>query len=77
MNITEEFITCLNTISHIRAGWDYDLPADRRALEDEQGSKAMGLARAIWTGNPDRHDALRAAHAFVLPLVSMREIEAA
>ena len=77
MSVKAEFINCLNTISHVRAGWDYDLPADRRTQEDDLGKEALDRLRSIWVEHPDQHDTLLAAYAFVSPLVSMREIETA
>lgn len=75
MTLTEEFTKCLNTMSHSRAGWDYDLPAAQRAKEDREERDALTRARAIWTENPDSHADLRAAFAAASPLATMREIE--
>lgn len=76
-SLTTEFTKCLTTMSHSRAGWDYQLPPAQRALENKQGKDALARARAIWSENPDQHDALRAAFATASPLATMREIEQA
>ena len=70
-----EFKKCLSTMSHSRAGWDYDLPPAQRAEENRQESEALVRARAIWAENPDRHDDLRAAFKAAGPLATMSEIE--
>jgi len=71
----EEFKKCLSTMSHSRAGWDYQLPAAQRAEEDRQEKEALARARAIWSENPDRHDDLRKAFSETGPLATMSEIE--
>jgi hypothetical protein len=73
----KEFIRCLGTMSHSRAGWDYELPREQRAKENREEKAALATARGIWASNPDLHDALRAAFAETKPLATMREIEAA
>lgn len=75
--LTVEFRRCLSTMSHSRAGWDYQLPPAQRAEENRQERDALARARAIWSANPDRHDDLRAAFVAVNPLATMREIEGA
>lgn len=72
----KEFIRCLVTMSHSRAGWDYQLPREQRAKENREEKTALATARGIWASNPDLHDALRAAFAETKPLATMREIEA-
>lgn len=72
-----EFTKCLGTMSHSRAGWDYQLPPAQRAEEDRQEKTALARARAIWAENPALHDELRAAFTVASPLATMREIEAA
>lgn len=74
--LTTEFTRCLGTMSHSRAGWDYQLPPAQRAEENRQEREALDRARAIWRENPDHHDALRAAFTALGPLATMREIEA-
>lgn len=75
--LTAEFTGCLITMSHSRAGWDYQLPPAQRAEENRQEKTALAHARAIWAENPDMHDALRAAFTAAGPLASMHEIEQA
>lgn len=75
MELTEEFKKCLGTMSHSRAGWDYDLPPAQRREEDRQEREALSRARAIWKDNPERHDDLRAAFKEASPLAQMKEIE--
>lgn len=70
-----EFTKCLSAMSYSRAGWDYRLPPAQRAEESRQEREALARARAIWSENPDQHDALRAAFAAASPLATMREIE--
>lgn len=71
-----EFIKCLGTMSHSRAGWDYyDMSREQRQKEDREEKDALSRARAIWSENPDRHDDLRAAFAATSPLARMQEIE--
>ncbi len=50
--LTTEFAKCLLTMSHCRAGWDYQLPAKQRAEENRQEAQALARARAIWTREP-------------------------
>lgn len=71
-----EFKRCLGTMSHSRAGWDYELPAAQRAEEDRQEATALARVRAIWSENPSMQDELRAAFTDASPLATMREIEA-
>lgn len=71
------FKSHLSTMSHSRAGWDYQLPPAQKAEEDRQEKEALAKARAIWSENPDMHDELRAAFLEVSPLATMREIETA
>lgn len=73
--LVSEFTRCLTTMSHSRAGWDYQLPAAQRAEEDRQEKQALTRARAIWSENPPLQDALRVAFADASPLATMREIE--
>jgi len=75
-SLTAEFVKCLGTMSHSRAGWDYQLPPAQRAEENRQEKEALAKARSIWAENPDQHDALRAAFIAYGPLATMREIEA-
>ncbi len=75
MELTEEFKKCLGTMSHSRAGWDYDLPPAQRREEDRQEREALARARALWKDNPERHDDLRAAFKEASPLAQMKEIE--
>jgi hypothetical protein len=77
MDLIAEFTRCLGTMSHSRAGWDYQLPAAQRAAEDRAEREALTRARTIWTDNPALHDELRAAFSAANPLATMREIEAA
>jgi len=75
MELIEEFTKCLGTMSHSRAGWDYQLPPAQRAEENRQEQEALARARAIWADHPDLHDRLRDAFKAASPLASMREIE--
>lgn len=71
----EDFKKCLSTMSHSRAGWDYELPREQRAKEDREEKEALAKARKIWADNPDRHDDLRQAFKESSPLAAMSEIE--
>lgn len=70
-----EFVNCLGTMSHSRAGWDYDLPPAQKREEDRQEKEALARVRAIWKENPDNHEDLRAAFRTAGPLATMQEIE--
>lgn len=70
-----EFTQCLVTMSHSRAGWDYELSREQKAKEDREEKEALARVRAIWSENPERRDALRAAFTSANPLATMREIE--
>ena len=72
-----EFKKCLGTMSHSRAGWDYQLSREQRAKENREEKEALARARAIWAENPAMHDDLREAFKAAGPLATMREIEAA
>lgn len=74
-DLIEEFKRCLGTMSHSRAGWDYQLAPDQRAEEDRQEKHALARARAIWSANPEMQERLREAFAEASPLATMREIE--
>ena len=76
-NLLAEFTKCLGTMSHSRAGWDYELPRAQRDEENRQEKEALTRARAIWAENPSLHDDLRAAFAAAQPLATMAEIERA
>lgn len=69
------FRDCLLTMSHSRAGWDYQLSREQRAKEDREERDALSRARVIWAENPGLHEALRAAFSAANPLATMREIE--
>ena len=75
MELAAEFTKCLGTMSHSRAGWDYQLPPAQRAEENRQEREALARARAIWAENPDRHEELRAAFNAAGPLATMSEID--
>lgn len=71
-----DFVRCLNTISHTRAGWDYpQMPLDEKKREIEEERAALAQARAIWRDNPDNHDVLREAFKKAQPLAVLSEIE--
>jgi hypothetical protein len=76
-DLVTEFTKCLGTMSHSRAGWDYQLSKAQRAEEDRQERVALARVRAIWAENPDLHTDLRAAFVAASPLATMREIESA
>lgn len=76
-DLIAEFRKCLGTMSHSRAGWDYQLPPAQRREEDRQEREALARARAIWAESPARHDELRAAFKAENPLARMAEIEQA
>jgi hypothetical protein len=73
--IIEEFKACLGTMSHSRAGWDYQLPPAQKAQEDRAEREALARVRAIWSDNPAMHEQLRAAFVDASPLATMSEIE--
>ncbi|WP_376742479.1 hypothetical protein [Ensifer canadensis] len=73
--LIQEFTACLSTMSHSRAGWDYQLPPAQRAEEDRQEKAALARARAIWSDNADFHEQLRSAFKEASPLATMAEIE--
>lgn len=75
MDIILEFKSSLSTMSHSRAGWDYQLPPAQKAKEDRECAEALDRARSIWSGNPDLHDQLRKAFSEASPLATMSEIE--
>lgn len=75
--LVAEFTKCLGTMSHSRAGWDYQLSKEQRAKEDREEREALARVRAIWTENPALHAELRAAFVAASPLATMTEIEAA
>lgn len=75
--LIDEFKRCLSTMSHSRAGWDYQLPPAQRAEENRQEKEALANARAIWASSAPLHEELRAAFAAASPLATMNEIEAA
>jgi hypothetical protein len=74
-DVRDEFVRCLNTVSHSRAGWDYNLSREQRAKEDREEREALSRARALWGQNPELHDMLREAFSSTSPLASMSEIE--
>ena len=73
--LVAEFRDCLLTMSHSRAGWDYELSREQRAKEDREEREAVTRARAIWAENPPLHDDLREAFTDANPLATMTEIE--
>lgn len=74
--LTAEFVECLRTMSHSRAGWDYpDMPKEQRAREDQEAKAALVRARQIWAENEWCRDALRSAFVAEKPLATMSEIE--
>lgn len=73
--IVTEFNKCLNTMSHSRAGWDYELPREQRDRENREEADALQRARTIWRENPERQEDLRAAFKANGPLATMAEIE--
>lgn len=77
MDLIAEFKKCLLTMSHSRAGWDYQLSPEQRAKENREEKEALSRARAIWTENPSLHDELRRTFGATQPLASMAEIEKA
>lgn len=74
-DLIAEFKKCLGTMSHCRAGWDFQLSPERRAEEDRQEREALSRARSIWAENPDQHENLRSAFAEASPLATIAEIE--
>ena len=71
----DEFKKCLRSMSHSRAGWDYQLPPAQKAAEDKAEATALARAREIWRDNPDAQDDLREAFKATSPLATMNEIE--
>jgi hypothetical protein len=74
-DLIAQFTKCLGTLSHSRAGWDYQLPAAQRAKEDREEKEALAKARAIWAENPEAQDELRAAFVKYGPLATIGEID--
>lgn len=74
-SLIAEFKRCLSTMSHSRAGWDYQLSREQRAEEDQEEREALARSRAIWSGNPAMQDDLRTAFTEASPLATLREIE--
>jgi hypothetical protein len=74
-NLITEFKSALSTISHSRAGWDYQLPPAQKAKEDRECAEALAHARSIWSENPDLQEDLRKAFSEASPLATMSEIE--
>lgn len=75
MDLIAEFKKCLGTMSHSRAGWDYELPPAQKAKEARECAEALARVRSIWSENPDSHEQLRAAFKDASPLATMSEIE--
>ncbi len=75
MNYVHDFVRCLGTISHSRAGWDYDLSKAERAKEIAEEKAALAEARAIWAANPNSHDVLREAFNKAKPLATLSEFD--
>jgi hypothetical protein len=70
-----QFKSALSTMSHSRAGWDYQLPPAQKAKEDRECAEALARARSIWSENPNFQEQLRAAFKEASPLATMSEIE--
>ena len=76
MSCLHDFVRCLDTISHTRAGWDYpEMPREEMEREIAEERAALVEARAIWAANPDNHDELREAFKKARPLASISEFE--
>mgnify|MGYP003424402396 FL=1 len=76
MSCLHDFVRCLDTISHTRAGWDYpEMPREEMEREIAEERAALVEARAIWAANPDHHDVLREAFKKARPLASISEFE--
>ena len=76
MSCLHDFVRCLDTISHTRAGWDYpEMPREEMEREIAEERAALVEARAIWAANPDNHDVLREAFKKARPLASISEFE--
>ena len=76
MSCLHDFVRCLDTISHTRAGWDYpEMPREEMEREIAEERAALVEARAIWAANPDNHDVLREAFKKARPLASISELE--
>ena len=73
--VIKEFENCLSSISHCRAGWDYELTREQRAQEDRQEKISLALARRLWTDNAHMHADLEAAFTAFQPLATMAEIQ--
>jgi hypothetical protein len=76
MSYVHDFVQCLTTISHSRAGWDYDLSPEERAKEIAEEKAALVKARAIWAENAANVDVLREAFKKAQPLATLREFDA-
>ena len=76
MSYVHDFVRCLNTISHTRAGWDYpEMSRAEREKEIAEERAALTEARAIWAANPDNLDVLREAFRLAQPLAVISEFE--
>lgn len=73
--LVAEFRDCLLTMTHSRAGWDFELSREQRAKEDREEREALTRARAIWAENPGLRAALREAFGAAKPPATMNEIE--
>lgn len=77
MSYVHDFVRCLDTISHTRAGFDFpQMPASEKAKEIAEERAALAEARAIWAANPESHDVLREAFKKAQPLAVISEFEA-
>lgn len=76
MSYVHDFVRCLGTISHTRAGWDYaEMPLEKRKKEIAEERAALAEARAIWAANPGNLDVLREAFRLAQPLAQLSEFE--
>lgn len=77
MSYVHDFVRCLDTISHTRAGWDYpEMPLAEKKREIVEERAALVEARSIWAANPENHDVLREAFKKAQPLAVLSEFEA-
>jgi hypothetical protein len=75
MEKIEAFKKALGTMSHSRAGWDFEMSRKQRDIEALAEKEALAVARSIWAENPDMHDELRLAFKDAQPLATMNEIQ--
>lgn len=78
MSYVHDFVRCLNTMSHSRAGWDVELTPEERAKENAQEKDALAEGRRIWdAADEEQRSVLREAFSKAQPLASITEFDRA